>query len=664
MATKTFDELKQLAIQIRDEKTNKQNTATRVGTEMLEHLNKLEQDYYDKTTINNRTSEYNVSLNHPTSGLSGSNKYDLSSAIAQVPAELRTAGLTISFLNSAGDTEKWEFGGGSWATNSFSQVGVGKFNMLKDEVDKSFGKKLNASNDSESRIKDLSDGFFFCDKSGNIIAIIKSDGVHSINFYDKEGNIISAIDLADKGLHVDKYEEGFYFTDLKGNIIAKIDSNGLQAIKFIDKDGNEIGGVYGENGTSLTLDENKVKPTSIPVHKLYNKLVVSLGDSHRTAAWYDKFCELTGSNRNSEIDNYIGNHQYDYDVCGLMMGQAMALKQYCKDNELSPALILIENCHFGAITEDISYYAPLREDNVIVKQYASSQNWKENFSTDLPDILASNTPKLRSVIKATFNTKKLTLPFSATTVNAGTIILTINSQEFNITIEEGETLSDAITKLNDWAFDDYTDWSNADTKGQIRTDSIELKYIGDNIDSPHKIIFDGGTTGISIGEISETTTSGSQRYQFNSFKLSDWSNSSKWLATNGTTCYPAMKGLLEYLKENFPSTEIVVWAVQWLSCYKPATNKEPTFAHETFVGSGIYTLNIDDYYANASAAKYLSSKEVMKKAAEYYNCRFLDVDKCCGINIFNMFNGYYNENDLHPRRLGYEEWGVTLATLY
>ena len=49
MATKTFEELKQLAIQIRDEKTNKQNTATRVGTAMLEHINKLEQDYYDKT---------------------------------------------------------------------------------------------------------------------------------------------------------------------------------------------------------------------------------------------------------------------------------------------------------------------------------------------------------------------------------------------------------------------------------------------------------------------------------------------------------------------------------------------------------------------------------------------------------------------------------------
>lgn len=57
MATKTFEELKQLAIQIRDEKTNKQNTATRVGTAMLEHINKLEQDYYDKTQTDEELKE-------------------------------------------------------------------------------------------------------------------------------------------------------------------------------------------------------------------------------------------------------------------------------------------------------------------------------------------------------------------------------------------------------------------------------------------------------------------------------------------------------------------------------------------------------------------------------------------------------------------------------
>ena len=150
MATKTFEELKQLAIQIRDEKTNKQNTATRVGTAMLEHINKLEQDYYDKTnideqsknttqSINNlntkidkRTTEYNVSVNHPTSGTDGTNRYDLAGAIAQVPAELRKAGLTVSFLNSDGDTEKWEFGGGSWEVGGFSQVGAGRITGLSN----------------------------------------------------------------------------------------------------------------------------------------------------------------------------------------------------------------------------------------------------------------------------------------------------------------------------------------------------------------------------------------------------------------------------------------------------------------------------------------------------------------------------------------------------
>lgn len=62
MATKTFEELKQLAIQIRDEKTNKQNTATRIGTQMLEHLDKLEQDYYDKTTTNEKFTEIEKKL--------------------------------------------------------------------------------------------------------------------------------------------------------------------------------------------------------------------------------------------------------------------------------------------------------------------------------------------------------------------------------------------------------------------------------------------------------------------------------------------------------------------------------------------------------------------------------------------------------------------------
>lgn len=150
MATKTFEELKQLAIQIRDEKTNKQNTATRVGTAMLEHINKLEQDYYDKTTINNRTSEYNVSINHPTSGISSSNKYDLSSAIAQVPAELRTAGLKVSFLNSAGKPESWKYQGGSWAVANFIKEADGGNKILTWVTDAATTRKQVSANERKA----------------------------------------------------------------------------------------------------------------------------------------------------------------------------------------------------------------------------------------------------------------------------------------------------------------------------------------------------------------------------------------------------------------------------------------------------------------------------------------------------------------------------------
>ncbi len=111
MATKTFEELKQMAIQIRDEKTNKQNTATRIGTQMLEHLNKLEQEYYDKTTLDKRVTELNISELYPTQGIGGTNKYDLATAIALVDVKYRTiVGLKISFINNeTSDFETWIF---------------------------------------------------------------------------------------------------------------------------------------------------------------------------------------------------------------------------------------------------------------------------------------------------------------------------------------------------------------------------------------------------------------------------------------------------------------------------------------------------------------------------------------------------------------------------
>lgn len=131
MATKTFEELKQLAIQIRDEKTNKQNTATRIGTQMLEHLNKLEQDYYDKTAtdeelkqrdeklteLSSNTGLYNVDKNVPLE----SRFYTSSTARAAIPTSVRKLGLIITYKTDATTCVTEQFVGSdilSWYTET------------------------------------------------------------------------------------------------------------------------------------------------------------------------------------------------------------------------------------------------------------------------------------------------------------------------------------------------------------------------------------------------------------------------------------------------------------------------------------------------------------------------------------------------------------------
>lgn len=95
MATKTFEELKQMAIQIRDEKANKHNTATRIGTQMLEHLTKLEQDYYDKGIIDEQNKENDRKLSEL-----GTNRYSF------IPTE-STSSFDVEIPSSFGGAEAY-----------------------------------------------------------------------------------------------------------------------------------------------------------------------------------------------------------------------------------------------------------------------------------------------------------------------------------------------------------------------------------------------------------------------------------------------------------------------------------------------------------------------------------------------------------------------------
>lgn len=68
--------------------------------------------------ISKITTEYNVSLFHPTEGIDGGNKYTLGTAIAKVPAKLRRLGMVVSFIDSNGEFQRYTFLGGTFASDS------------------------------------------------------------------------------------------------------------------------------------------------------------------------------------------------------------------------------------------------------------------------------------------------------------------------------------------------------------------------------------------------------------------------------------------------------------------------------------------------------------------------------------------------------------------
>ena len=118
------------------------------------------------TDYMNYITEYNVSVQHPTSGIDGSNKYSLEDAIAQVPQELRNIGLKVSFINSVGKVETWEFQGGTftsidnWIRQALN-VDVENISVNKISSDKIKSNKTidNSGNIISSQGRCVVDGF-------------------------------------------------------------------------------------------------------------------------------------------------------------------------------------------------------------------------------------------------------------------------------------------------------------------------------------------------------------------------------------------------------------------------------------------------------------------------------------------------------------------------
>lgn len=137
---------------------------------------------------------------------------------------------------------------------SIPQLFTGSYNDLTD-------KPIVDGNATIESIETMQSSFYVQDGSGNTIALIDNQGVHSIDFY-VNGKSVKQYMNSSGGQSNDLSGEGdtLYINDALGNTIAIFDANGLTTtnvtIKF-NGESLEISSKLAEIDNSLTLIQNK-----------------------------------------------------------------------------------------------------------------------------------------------------------------------------------------------------------------------------------------------------------------------------------------------------------------------------------------------------------------------------------------------------------------------
>lgn len=153
-------------------------------------------------------TEYNVSIHHPSFGIDGSNRYTLEGAIVQVPEDIRTAGLKVSFLNNSGLVETWEFAGGAFENIENWKSNEDKLTDIRDEaIDKIKDAESDAiSNFSSQRVtpdmlSESTKQFINASGGGTINNLADDEDLVSVD----KGESLSVLKFADRA-----YNPGIY----------------------------------------------------------------------------------------------------------------------------------------------------------------------------------------------------------------------------------------------------------------------------------------------------------------------------------------------------------------------------------------------------------------------------------------------------------------------
>lgn len=526
------------------------------------------------------------------------------------------------------------------------------------------------NNSSESKVLDNSDGFYFTDKSGNIIAKILSDGIHAVALYDKDGNELGNADISIESIKDKKNPDGFYFTDFTGNVIAKITKDGLQAIKFLDKDGNELGSteVQGENGTLPMILNNNLTNSPRKVHPLFGKDIYSFGDSLCKGTWEKMLADITGANFNKEandLTSWGGSHTGDeggplyneegYGKNGDRPGGLRRAKNFVlmpKETYGNKDVIFFENVHDGVSeSEDISKFMPfmwtryaIYEGQEFYDTNVAGRYFEENRSSVLQSV-GFATPQVGTMVKMKVKAVTVPLVFSNGATASGSIKITINGSDFETEVTEGDSIEQVIDKISVWSFSDSTGWKNK----KLNSTTINLQYVGGNSSSEDDVItFDGQGTGVIATVNSKTESISYRTHAFLSLDISEWDSPEAWsYYAYHSRCYSQWKGVIEYIQKNCPETKMYMLLFPNSIYKKSYARPDGSF-------------DVEAFYASTPWQQHIDNRRCLINIADYYNIPIIDLEK--EVNVMCNWETYFPENNVHMKNILYQRFAEIIAS--
>ena len=601
--------------------------------------------YMDK-----KTTEYNVSVFHPNGGIGGTDRYTLETAIAMIPASMRHVGIKCSFLDEGWKPQTWEFTGGAWGGASFSQVGAEKIEEMDNEV-------IKKDSQSSQTLKSP-DTFRIADRDGKVVFEVNEEGAKSLSYKvyrggvpvgEIDGSFFEKVLMSENG---NVYQDGdsIKIADRDGKVFCIISPDGVRSVKFMDRDGNEVG--KGESP----------QPSGGLSYWCTGKKMYSLCDSLGTSGvWQERIAELTGMEFDKAL-NYDGDNSTALSVGGTRTAggensgfdRAMRLKRHA-DAGNAVDVILVENINDMNRT-DLSDADGLETKIPEAEPYFEEQ-WfdydtgKNNyndavsfFRDNMSTVLSGITPKRGTIVNLKYKSGLATynVRIDKTADRNGQFTLTVGGKGYSISVTAEMSASDIVNKILEW---DYSDPNYTDAIG---ADGISADFVAESGNTSVSFS-DTENTGVEVsisvsgGGVSTTS------YSYGRIDLSGWLVWSNWTSSwNNGTVIRSMKGLLEYLLNNFPTAKIF-WLIP--------TRFSISFS-DTEYKRADGTMDIDAYKRNNEAfKKYEALTKIQRAVCAYYSIPVIDIDGNGGINLVNAYPSYYNNKNVHPKDNAYRDWG-------